>query len=245
MEETFSDATTEQDDKLFQKFLKGLEKLGMTYEDVKHWVYAGGDSEHRIKYFKQKCPDRELPEHASSCVCGHKIKENCYILNIDDNRLLTLGSCCIKKFIPESTKTCNVCGASHKNRIVDRCNDCRPGLCDICNKPCKKPYTKCYSCKFPKEESSDEPNKCTECDKECKKPFTKCYACKFPKKEKSDEPNICTKCYGECKKPFTKCFNCNRKTRVNNCRMCGNKLQPPSEICYSCFSSPKLFSYFK
>jgi len=87
-----------------------------------------------------------LPEPTDECVCGHHIAENCYIT--DGERILILGICCIKKFIPKNTRTCEKCEEPHKNRIVNRCNNCRIGVCDNCSKNCNESYKKCYNCAF-------------------------------------------------------------------------------------------------
>ena len=58
------------------------------------------------------------------------------------------------KFTPnneckKNTRTygiCEKCGNKHKNRVVNRCNKCRIGLCDNCNKIIDKKYKKCYNC---------------------------------------------------------------------------------------------------
>ena len=88
----------------------------------------------------------EFPEHQERCVCGHKIKENCYITK--DDSLLVLGNCCIKKFLPNSGRTCENCDKPHRNRKVNRCNSCRIGVCDDCNTKCNPDYKTCYNCYF-------------------------------------------------------------------------------------------------
>jgi hypothetical protein len=130
---------------LTDKFMNGLKRHGLTYDQIKdNWKYCGGDTGRHLNYFKLCCKDEPLPEHEKECVCGHAIVENCYITFEDD--LLILGNCCIKKFIPKSSRTCRDCGKSHKNSVVDRCNNCRAGICDDCEKKCDKKYKKCYKC---------------------------------------------------------------------------------------------------
>ena len=108
---------------LSNKFLKGWLKEGMTVEDLKDWKYCGGDRGRHLNYFDLSCPDWERPPHSYECVCGHSIQENCYITN--GQELLVLGNDCIKKFIPKSGRTCELCGSSHKNRKVNLCNKCK------------------------------------------------------------------------------------------------------------------------
>jgi len=62
----------------------------------------------------------ELPEHTNKCVCNHSIEENCYITNGNKEGVLILGNCCIKKFIPKSGRTCEICDEPHRNRVVNR-----------------------------------------------------------------------------------------------------------------------------
>lgn len=133
---------------LTAKFIKGLQNYSLTYDETKNgnWKYCGGESGRHLNYFKISCPNDKLPEHVDECVCEHHISENCYIT--DGELLLILGNCCIKKFVPKSTRTCEMCDQPHKNRIVNRCNDCRIGICDECDEKCSEKYKKCYKCTF-------------------------------------------------------------------------------------------------
>lgn len=108
-----------------KEFIKGLADYGLTYEEVCKWKYCGGDTKRHKNYFKLACPNDDIPNYESRCVCGHYIKENCYITDPMGDRLLIIGNTCIKRFIPKSARTCEICGANHKNRKVNKCNDCR------------------------------------------------------------------------------------------------------------------------
>lgn len=132
---------------LTNKFITGLKNYGLTYDDIKNsnWKYCGGSTGRHLNYFKLVFSNYDLPEHTNECVCGHKIIENCYIR--DGEQILVLGNCCIKKFIPKSSRTCEKCETPHKNRVVNRCNNCRKGICDKCDKKCNKSYKTCYNCK--------------------------------------------------------------------------------------------------
>jgi len=134
--------------KLTKKFIKGLQNYNLSYEDIKkdNWVYCGGDTGRHLNYFKLFFKDRELPSHEDKCVCGHFIKENCYITN--KKRLLTLGNCCIKKFLSKSKsgRTCEDCGNPHRNRKNNKCNDCRKKACKRCGKKSNNGYKYCYNC---------------------------------------------------------------------------------------------------
>ncbi len=131
--------------KLYKKFMQGFINLGYNIEDLQSFNYCGGDKERHLKYFKLKYGDNILPlDHEEHCICGHKIEENCYITN--DINILVIGNCCIKKFIKNSGRTCEICKQPHKNRKVNRCNNCRIGVCDECENECNIKYKLCYNC---------------------------------------------------------------------------------------------------
>jgi len=133
---------------LTENFIKGLKNYNLTYEEIikNNWKYCGGRTGRHLKYFKLCCKDDDLPEQKNECVCGHHIEENCYIT--DGEQILVLGNCCIKKFIPKSSRTCEDCGNPHKNRNVNKCNKCRTGICEICSIECNYRYKRCYNCAF-------------------------------------------------------------------------------------------------
>ena len=130
------------------RFERGLIKHNLSLEEIKNgdWKYAGGCQGRHLNYFNliKQTKDLKMPLKVDKCICGHHIEENCYITNGD--RIIVLGNCCIKKFIPKNTRTCSECGEPHKNRIVDRCNECRVGVCDGCGKDIAEKYKKCYTC---------------------------------------------------------------------------------------------------
>jgi hypothetical protein len=140
---------------LTAKFIKGLQNYNLTYDEIQSngWKYCGGRDDRHLKYFKLVFKERPLPIKQNKCVCGHHIEENCYIT--DGTQILVLGNCCIKKFIPNSSRTCEKCGEPHKNRLVNRCHNCRIGICDNCGKICDETYKKCYNCTFNKKSSSN------------------------------------------------------------------------------------------
>ena len=133
---------------LTHKFIKGLKNNGLTYDEVKDWSYCGGNKGRHLNYFKICCKNEDLPGWQCECVCGHPIIENCYIQDKKKEKKLILGNCCIEKFIDKCSRTCEICRKPHRSRIVNRCKDCRKGLCDVCDKPINKQYSKCYTCKF-------------------------------------------------------------------------------------------------
>ena len=133
---------------LTARFIKGLQNYNVTYDEIKNgkWKYCGGNKDEHFNYFKLVFPNYDIPPYTNECICEHNIIENCYITNGEE--ILILGNCCIKKFISKSSRTCELCQKPHKNRIVNRCNDCRKGLCDNCGKTCNEKYKKCYDCAF-------------------------------------------------------------------------------------------------
>jgi len=133
---------------LSTRFIKGLREYNITSKEIKdgEWSYCGGDTGRHLNYFKLCKKNTEHPSYTDKCVCGHQITENCFITN--GARIIVLGNCCIKRFIPKSTRTCEECGEPHRNRIVNRCNECRIGLCDGCDRDIDSKYKKCYACKF-------------------------------------------------------------------------------------------------
>ena len=135
-------------ERLTRQFVKGLKLYGLSREDIDRggWKYCGGNEGRHLRYFKIACPGYDLPPLESHCVCGHRITENCYITNGPE--LMVLGNCCIKRFVPAklSGRTCERCGEPHRNRKVNRCKECRKGVCDECGAQCNSTYKKCYSC---------------------------------------------------------------------------------------------------
>ena len=122
---------------LTNRFIAGLKKHKLTYDEMKDWKYCGGQMREHHNYFRLCFGAVAFPSQRSKCVCGQDIKENCYITpKIPEDRILVLGNCCIKKFIPDSKRTCELCGKSHQNRKDNLCSECRPAhikkCCDLC-----------------------------------------------------------------------------------------------------------------
>jgi hypothetical protein len=142
---------------LTKKFIKGLKNYNLTQEDIinNNFRYCGGDNKSHLNYYKLIFKEKKLPDKKCNCICGHDISENCYIT--DGNIILTLGNCCIKKFLPKdkSGRTCEKCGNPHKNRICNLCNICRYGKnCAKCGIEKNMNYIKyelCYNCYFNKK----------------------------------------------------------------------------------------------
>jgi hypothetical protein len=201
---------------LTQKFLTGLKrKYNLTIDDIikQDYRYAGGTPDENnpshYNYWKMLVNDKpylKMPDYMGSCVCDHDIKNNCFIINKDD-KLLVLGNCCIKKFIPNSGRTCGKCGEPHRNIKFNLCNECKQYACKICGKDKEKEYYK--SCR-------------------------KCYINKINNKEddEKDEENIKInkiECKGDglCfdSNTFSKLYECNFNCELKKCNDC-NKILP-------------------
>jgi hypothetical protein len=168
--------------KMHKKFYEGLfNKYNMRSDDLKKFKYSGGDRGVHEKYSKMLKMNIENIPREYYCVCGHPIKENCYVS--DGEKILVLGNCCIKKFIPKENqnRTCSLCGSSHKNRNVNLCNNCK-NRCKNCNGKnsegtdidcpnCYKNYDFCGVCNQKHYFNSVKSNRCKNCNAQ------KCYKC--------------------------------------------------------------------
>lgn len=112
-------------DKLSKRFQTGLKKYNLTIEDIKkNWFYIGGESKIHNNHFKRYYHNEEQPEHENFCVCGHRIKNNCWIS--DGVFTLSIGENCVNKFIPSRrSRLCFECNAPHRNRKDNLCMKCR------------------------------------------------------------------------------------------------------------------------
>jgi hypothetical protein len=162
-----------EESKISKQFISGLKSYNLTQEEIKNWKYCGGNSGSDLNYFKLKYPDEKIPEYVDKCVCGHNIVQNCYIT--DGNEFLTLGNCCVKRFISKENqgRTCERCGEPHRNRKDDKCDDCRMLKCRNCplySEPEK--FGLCSACSLLK-------GKCKLCGRETKSlNFKLCWTCK-------------------------------------------------------------------
>lgn len=102
-----------------------LANVNKTWEEFVNAKYRGGDTEEHYRYWTETCGNKQLPPHADHCICGHAIERNQYI-EFEDSTIYVLGSCCIKKYVAKSKRTCDKCGAAHRTRNVNLCKDCKP-----------------------------------------------------------------------------------------------------------------------
>jgi hypothetical protein len=107
-----------------KRFSNGLNRYGIELDDLRtNWKYCGGERGRHLNYYNICCIGEEQPDHEELCICGHRIKENCFIT--DGYYILTLGNCCIKRFLPYSKRSCENCGREHRNRKDNLCLTCR------------------------------------------------------------------------------------------------------------------------
>jgi hypothetical protein len=68
----------------------------------------------------------EVPEHKTRCICEQPIEKNCYCIDENTNKILVLGSCCIKKTMSKEARGrhCFVCREPFRGRKSDTCNSC-------------------------------------------------------------------------------------------------------------------------
>jgi hypothetical protein len=119
------------------KFINGLEKLGLSYNEIKKWQYCGGkswsDGSHTItrheKYFHQCYPNEQFPKQVRECICGTDLIHNCFIRENNESNIesiLIVGQCCVEKFIDGGLdKKCEICASSHNNIKDNLCKTCR------------------------------------------------------------------------------------------------------------------------
>ena len=169
--------TTNETTNISKQFINGLKEYNLTKDELINWKYCGGNEGSHYNYFKLSCPNDDMPEYTTECVCKHVIRENCYITNGEE--ILVLGNCCIKRFIPKSGRTCELCDEPHKNRIVNRCNACKikrvipksGKTCELCNNPHQNRIVdRCNACRI---------GRCDECSKKCNPDYKLCYQCYF------------------------------------------------------------------
>ena len=94
----------------------------LSLDQQRHWNY------YNLKSLAMPLPS--IPHRKASCVCGHRIWWQCYIMKPQSkptDEMIIVGNCCIKEFTGGKLRTCSVCGESHKNRKYDLCNLHKPG----------------------------------------------------------------------------------------------------------------------
>ena len=137
---------------LSKRFLEGLKKYNLTKDEIQNYKYCGGDtSSADIAYWAKNFGDRPKPPKTGNCACGHEIVNNTYIRHKTEDIIIVLGSCCVKRFVHDSGRTCEKCGDPHNNRKDNMCKKCRPPkgkVCEICGTSHKnRKDNKCNNCR--------------------------------------------------------------------------------------------------
>lgn len=103
--------------------------MGYTFgPDWKEKVcYYGGREGRHFNYLARarQTGDPALPDETTTCLCGHTIREQTFVVHRETRKIAVLGSCCIKRFIPNAGRTCATCGDAHQSRIDNFCAPCR------------------------------------------------------------------------------------------------------------------------
>ena len=111
----------------------GLKKYNLSLKEINDsgWKYCGGDEQagsSHLNYFKTIFGDK--PENIYgdlplACECGIKITRHFFICSRNEDEMICLGSECIKRFIDNKGRTCDLCKQPHRNRKDNYCNKCR------------------------------------------------------------------------------------------------------------------------
>lgn len=156
------------------RLIEGLKEYNLTLDEIMNWKYCGGSEGVHHKYFKLCFPKGNLPELKTECICHHAIKINCYITN-GDKHILILGNCCIKKFIPKCSRTCELCQQPHQRRKENICYECKETICIQCKQKLDNKNKRCSTCILTP--------KCIKCNFKLKDAsYPTCYNCKFKTK---------------------------------------------------------------
>jgi hypothetical protein len=131
-----------------RRFYNGLQNYNLTKEEARGWFYCGGDnpeakSQKHFRNFVKYFGHGATPPHVSYCICGHKIKTNCYITNLNQTKVknthsvrsrdgsilpvIILGDCCVERFTDGTKLKCERC-----NEFIERINKCSKPLCREC-----------------------------------------------------------------------------------------------------------------
>lgn len=126
-----------------ERLRKPLIEFSKNKEEVKkdftvEWFYCG-NSKDNLNLFYEWNDGVDIPKHVGNCICGHDIEHNYWIKNKYTFKILTVGSCCMKKFDIGKvvTKKCEKCFEPHKNRSNNLCNNCRKILDEESKLKCK------------------------------------------------------------------------------------------------------------
>jgi hypothetical protein len=215
-------------DTISRRFKEGIEALDYTIEEISHWKYCGGC--HDQEYWRLLWPSREFPPYSTKCACDQVIKYNCWITpdkNDPNGDIITLGRCCIRRFIPCHKKTCRDCGGGHRSTMVDYCSKCIKKHKIEATRNLKAAKKAALE-KKQMQEKRDKILSETGCEK-CviaiiDNGYKRCFNCNKKKYNKAQEPpqkDTCQKCVEAVKKGYKKCYPCNERIKkAINCDVC-------------------------
>ena len=110
--------------------------------NIYDYIFVGGSRGANFKYLKQLCKDNKFLNDSinvdclnfnglTNCICGHIIKELCFIIKKTDelifDNFIIIGNCCIKHWNggKKLKKNCSICGNTHRNSKNNICSICR------------------------------------------------------------------------------------------------------------------------
>ncbi len=123
--QTFQNTLTNESAKTFSNS-KMKQKYAQMDEELKDYVYYGGDSGRHLNYLKQlqqTQPEFALPQHSTHCYCHVEIAKQCYLYNEETKECVVVGSCCVKRF--EKKRLCRTCRNPHSGTKYNQCLPCR------------------------------------------------------------------------------------------------------------------------
>ena len=162
-----------------EAIIKTLKKYDICFREFESFKYAGNNKDERgIKIFYMTFGHHNYPEYSLTCLCNTNITNNYYVTNNKKEIILVMGKCCIKQFVKTGTKLlCEICNEPHKNRLQNRCNECKnKNLCIDCKKATTdhKNFKYCFEC-YSKNNSYI--GKCIGCKNDINKKYKYCFNC--------------------------------------------------------------------
>lgn len=156
---------------IYEKLVDGFRRIyNIDFNEAKKTYHkcGGNGTDHDRKRFITNFGDTPFPPTVKKCPCGHAIIKNCYVTeNNEYSKIIIVGNCCVKQFDSGNKRICVLCKSPHKNRTVNKCNDCR-NQCEDCLKVVDRLYNqKCKECRK---------NKCLDCNRPANG-YLRCYLC--------------------------------------------------------------------
>lgn len=113
--------------KVYNKFIKGLEELEYSDEEIDYILreYVKGAVINRKGSIEWSAYD-DIPyqQHKDRCVCGVAIIWNIWLVDPNDrSKVIVIGSQCITHFDKRDSKYCLVCSRKHTNNSYNLCDD--------------------------------------------------------------------------------------------------------------------------